>query len=124
MNYFKFQNIFTNDITKKCVELYDFLRFWHFLVKLWLSKCFQSTQSLKKHQWNFLNYVFRYFGLIVTQNKEIAAKNECGRAKTAYSQRFFKLEIFFFQNMSRYTTDYLKNGARHDSKIFLFLSSV
>ena len=112
MNYFKFQTVFTNDITEKCVKFYSFLRFWHFLVKLWLSKGFQLTQSLKKHQLYFLNYVSSYFGSIVTQNKEIAAKNGCSRAKTACSPRFFKLKIFFFQNMSRYTTDYLKKRCK------------
>ena len=71
-----------------------------------------------------LNYFSSYFRSIVTQNKEIAAENGCGRAKTACSPRFFKLEIFFFQNMSRYTTGYPKNSERHVRKKFLFLASV
>ena len=112
MNNFEFQTVFTNDVTEKCVKFYNFLRFWHYLIKLWLSKCFQWTQSFKKHQCCFLNYASSYCRSIVTQNREIAAKNGCGRAKTACSPRFFKLEIFFSQNMSRYTTDYPKKRCK------------
>ena len=124
MNNFEFQTVFANDITKNSIKFYIFLRFLHFLIKLWLPKCFQSTQNFKKHELNFLNCVSSYFGSIVTQNRAIAAKNGCGRAKTACSPRFFKSELFFFQDMSGYTTDYPKNGARHDCKKFSFLASV
>ena len=96
MNNFEFRTVFTNDITEKCAKFYIFLWFLHCLLKLWLSKCFQSTQGYKKHQWHFLNCVSSYFRSIVTQNRTIAAKNGCGCAKTACSPRFFKLEIFSF----------------------------
>ena len=41
MNYFKFQTVFTNDITEKCVKFHNFLRFWHFLDKFG----YQSTSN-------------------------------------------------------------------------------
>ena len=124
MNNFEFQTVFTNDVTKNVSNFIIFLRFWHFLFELGLSKCFRSTQCFKTHQRYFLNYFYSYFRSLVTQDKEIPAKNGCGRAKTACSPWFFKLGIF----SSRICLDILqttqKNGARHDRKKFSFFASV
>ena len=118
INNFEFRTVFTNDLTEKYVKF--FLWFLHFLIKLWLSKGFQLTQSFKKHQWNFINSVSSYFRSIVTQNRAIAAKNGCGRAKTACSPRFFKLEIFSFGICLDILQTTQKDGARHDWKNFHF----